>query len=90
VLLAAFPASITAAASCAHALAVLRELIRYTSVVEDRRAGRHELSLTRADTEYVDKVTKRVNRGDDLFSQVPSVYFFTYVDKDGFVPKEVS
>ena len=68
-----------------------RELIRYAEAVAEKTAGRGDrLGLTRTDTEYRDKIEKRLKRGDDLFSDVPSVYFFTYVDKDGYVPESVS
>jgi hypothetical protein len=57
--------------------------------VDEKRAGRSQLGHTRTDTEYCAKVEHLMDTNDSLFSDVPSVYFFTYVDKDGYVPDSV-
>ncbi len=47
------------------------------------------LSSVDAQVEYCEQVEARMLAGEDLFSDVPSVYLFTYVDKDGYVPPQV-
>ena len=66
-----------------------RELIHYAALVEEKRAGRPRAGLTRTQVEYCEEIERRMLADHDLFSEIPSVYLFTYVDKDGYVPPEV-